>query len=296
MANSDSQDNGAHPKGEWNTSEDVTPVSTQLDQNDLYYSLKKGRGLAIIINHEVFDEIDVYSHGRRRGTVRDLEILKKTFSDLGFEIDLQENKTYKQIMDHISQVSRMDELKDYDCLVVFVLTHGSECETICAKDGTYYVKELVEPFTGRNCIQLANKPKLFFIQACKGTKLQRGIRLRVVTDSGQVTVVSKTCVMYSIPEISDVLVAYATMEGYAAVRCPATGSPYIQFLCEELGSCGAKEDLLTILIRVHRRVANKEFRYHPTEDVIKVQPSFLCYLTRFVRFDAPTSIPQTFHM
>jgi len=76
---------------------------TQLDQNDLYYSLKKGRGLAIIINHEVFDEIDVYSHGRRRGTVRDLEILKKTFSDLGFEIDLQENKTYKQIMDHISQ-------------------------------------------------------------------------------------------------------------------------------------------------------------------------------------------------
>ena len=43
--------------------------------------------------------------------------------------------------------------------------------------------------------------------------MQRGIRLRVVTDSGQVTVVSKTCVMYSIPEISDVLVAYATMEG-----------------------------------------------------------------------------------
>ena len=61
-------------------------------------------------------------------------------------------------------VSRMDELKDYDCLVVFVLTHGGECETIYAKDETYYVKELVEPFTGRNCIQLANKPKLFFIQ------------------------------------------------------------------------------------------------------------------------------------
>jgi hypothetical protein len=58
----------------------------------------------------------------------------------------------------------MDELKNYDCLVVFVLTHGGEREIICAKDGMYCVKELVEPFTGSNCIQLANKPKLFFIQ------------------------------------------------------------------------------------------------------------------------------------
>jgi len=58
----------------------------------------------------------------------------------------------------------MDELKNYDCLVVFVLTHGGECEVIYAKDRMYNVKELVEPFTGRNCIHLANKPKLFFIQ------------------------------------------------------------------------------------------------------------------------------------
>jgi hypothetical protein len=58
----------------------------------------------------------------------------------------------------------MDELNTFDCLVVFVLTHGDECEKIRAKDKTYYVKELVEPFTGTDCMQLANKPKLFFIQ------------------------------------------------------------------------------------------------------------------------------------
>jgi hypothetical protein len=61
-------------------------------------------------------------------------------------------------------VSKMDKLKNYDCLVVFVLTHGGECEIICAKDRDYYVKELVEPFTEENCTHLANKPKLFFIQ------------------------------------------------------------------------------------------------------------------------------------
>jgi hypothetical protein len=61
-------------------------------------------------------------------------------------------------------VTKMDELKNYDCLVVFVLTHGGERDIIFAKDRAYYVKDLVEPFTGRNCIPLANKPKLFFIQ------------------------------------------------------------------------------------------------------------------------------------
>ena len=58
----------------------------------------------------------------------------------------------------------MDGLKNYDCLVVCVLTHGDEFEVIFAKDTMYHLKGLVEPFTGRNCIQLANKPKLFFVQ------------------------------------------------------------------------------------------------------------------------------------
>jgi hypothetical protein len=65
--------------------------------------MKKGRSLAIIINHEVFDEIDGYSPERRYGTVRDVEGLSNTFSDLGFEIDLQENKTCKEITDYVSK-------------------------------------------------------------------------------------------------------------------------------------------------------------------------------------------------
>jgi hypothetical protein len=64
---------------------------------------KEDRGLAIIFSHEFFDEIDGYSAEPRHGTVTDTEELSSTFSALGFKIDLQENRTYKQIMDHISQ-------------------------------------------------------------------------------------------------------------------------------------------------------------------------------------------------
>jgi len=65
--------------------------------------MKKNRGRAIIFSHDVFDEIDGYSHDPRHGTDNDVDRLSSTFSDLGFNIDLQENKTYKEITDHISQ-------------------------------------------------------------------------------------------------------------------------------------------------------------------------------------------------
>jgi hypothetical protein len=61
------------------------------------------RGLAIIFNHECFDEIDGDSAEPRSGTASDVERLYSTFSDLGFTIDLQANKTYNEIIDHISE-------------------------------------------------------------------------------------------------------------------------------------------------------------------------------------------------
>ena len=64
---------------------------------------KKDRGLAIIFSHEDFDEIDGRSAERRHGNVIDVERLSSTFSDLGFEIDLQKDRTYQEILDHISR-------------------------------------------------------------------------------------------------------------------------------------------------------------------------------------------------
>jgi hypothetical protein len=63
---------------------------------------KTDRGLVIIFSHESFDEIDGAEAKPRHGTSKDVEKLSYTFSDLGFKIDLQENRTYKEIMYHIS--------------------------------------------------------------------------------------------------------------------------------------------------------------------------------------------------
>jgi hypothetical protein len=71
------------------------------------------RGRAIIFNHEFFDEIDGDSAEPRHGTMSDVERLCTTFSDLGFKIDLQENRTYSQIMDHISEGTSFTRYMSY---------------------------------------------------------------------------------------------------------------------------------------------------------------------------------------
>jgi hypothetical protein len=58
------------------------------------------RGRAIIFNHEFFDGNLAKP---RDGASSDVKRLSSTFSDLGFHIDLQQDKTYDEIMDHISE-------------------------------------------------------------------------------------------------------------------------------------------------------------------------------------------------
>jgi len=86
---------------------------------------EKDRGLAIIFSHEFFDEIDGYPDDPRDGTVTDVRRISSTFSDLGFKIDIQANRTYKQITDHISKGTSVTACLSYmtEEFVVFEISY-----------------------------------------------------------------------------------------------------------------------------------------------------------------------------
>lgn len=94
--------------------------------------------------------------------------------------------------------------KDADCLVVIVMTHGDPNE-LKAYDYTYHSSRLWEQFTAENCPTLAGKPKLFFIQACRGDRVDLGTRVTQIDGNPRIT--------YTIPNLSDMLVANATYHG-----------------------------------------------------------------------------------
>lgn len=66
--------------------------------------------------------------------------------------------------------------KNYSCLMVFILTHGSDDGVLKGRNSSYTdsyttVKELSEIFNSKQCEELKKIPKLFFIQACRGSEV-----------------------------------------------------------------------------------------------------------------------------
>lgn len=75
------------------------------------------------------------------------------------------------------------DYSDYDCFLMAVLTHG-DLGIMCANDASYSENKLWEQFTDDKCVTLAGKPKLFFIQCCRGERLDCGVELLTQVDGG----------------------------------------------------------------------------------------------------------------
>ena len=56
-----------------------------------------------------------------------------------------------------------------------ILSHGIEDGFVYASDGLMKIDEFVNAFKPSNCPSLFQKPKLFFIQACRGYEMDNGV-------------------------------------------------------------------------------------------------------------------------
>lgn len=84
----------------------------------------------------------------------------------------------KKVKISIFSVQQDAQLHLCDSLVVFFLTHGEKNDKLVAKDETFHLYEFMEKFKPAVMPAMAGKPKLFFVQACRGHKLKRGKQLQ----------------------------------------------------------------------------------------------------------------------
>ena len=136
------------------------------------------------------------------------------------------------------------------------MSHGSKKGILGRCGESYNVDEIVDLFKGDRCPALINKPKLFFIQACRGSQKDQGrlppqskigddcIKGKYLTSTvanrGSSLQAQKQCKLFRIgrrilhageclakkiknpvrrvPTDSDILVAYSTTEGRPAYR------------------------------------------------------------------------------
>ncbi|NXJ76846.1 CASP3 protein, partial [Trogon melanurus] len=225
------------------------PSSKSMDSGILPdYSYKMDypeMGKCVIINNKNF-----HRHTGmlpRSGTDADAARVREVFMRLGYTIKINNDLSCEDIYKLLEKVSQEDHSKRCSFVCV-LLSHGEE-GLIYGTDGPLELKALTSLFRGDKCKSLAGKPKLFFIQACRGTELDSGIE----TDSG-----SEEPVCQKIPVEADFLYAYSTAPGYYSWRNSAEGSWFIQSLCKMLEEHARKLELMQILTRVNRKVAEYE--------------------------------------
>jgi len=252
---------------------------TTVNKYDDYYKMDhKKRGYAVIFNHEHFD---IPNLSQRSGTNVDCEELKGALVHLGFNVSVYKDLTKIKVLDTIEKYAKMDH-SDCDCFVMCVLSHGED-GYLYTRDTVYSHNEIWNLFSARKCPTLAGKPKLFFFQACRGSKLDPGVKMNV-------TQVDSSGPSYRLPSFADFLMAYSTAEGYYSWRNTGKGSWFIQALVTELKENGFNYDLMTLLTFVNRRVAI-DFESNVPNDMKmhhqKQMPAATHMLTRLVKFRPP---------
>lgn len=274
------------------------------DMFHFYKMTSKPRGYCVIINNQIFH--GGRNLGERKGTDIDEEKLKDVFGDhLEFQVDVHRNATSTEIRRICQDYSQKDH-RQFDCLVFCILSHGSTGAVYGTDSISVLIKDITACFTASRCPTLAEKPKLFFFQACQGLTHQSGLHpmgtTRNVNPNIQTDIMaepprseenpnsnhsSPSSPHNMIPDESDFLLGYATVPGYVSYRSRSQGSFYINILAEKLKkyALGPRgHDLVSILISVNNAVSEL---HYSNEDghVFKQVPAPQFTLRRRVQFD-----------
>jgi hypothetical protein len=210
-------------------------------------------------------------------------MLKLLFEKIGFDTVCCIDYEAKQVKEFIEECAKNTKYEECDCIAVIIMSHGSN-EGLIFPDG--YVLPVMELVVSvqKSPFYHQQKPKLFFIQACRGSLLAgdhaNGISMlldNVAPDLNQNTVhfiphgadaflsagngqetTTDGHVMIQpplIPEGADILLSYSTMDGYVSLRNNERGSWYVQALVETFCEHAWEEDILSLLTLVNYKVA-----------------------------------------
>ena len=169
-----------------------------LPEADYYKMTCNPHGYCIIFNNYQFHQVE-NSHEQlmdRGGAEVDQKTLAETFRFLQYNVEVYENLSSHEMVSKMKEVSSRDHSM-FDSFVCCILTHGEEGKVFGSDSLPINLQDLTGLVKGTYCATLINKPKLFFIQACRGEREEKGIPVEKDGES-------------SLPVEADYLFGYAT--------------------------------------------------------------------------------------
>lgn len=241
---------------------------------------KPSHGLALVIANEKF--APSANLAKRVCTPYDNQRLKITLTELGYRVVFRHNQTGKQMNELFKTIKQngpgeLHIKEEDDSFICVISSHGDwdrvkNTDIIYGYDrGTLYLQDSAYENLGADvCKHLKGKPKLFFVQACRGP--QHG---QIAADSS-----IEVQVPPRLPRESDFLFSFSTAPHTKSFRFdpnrPAPegepidltgdenyegykiGSFYITELCFALHQYGRKVDLMNMVLTVHQMLQAAE--------------------------------------
>lgn len=148
-------------------------------------------------------------------------------------------------------------LSDSNALIVVILSHGLENDMLMAADCSFHLYDLINMFTPDELPEMAKRPKMFIIQACRGKQIDSGTLLKAAKFTYDQIDSASLETVFKYPSHADICIAFSSHHGHYSFR-NAEGSWFVQSLCDVL----EKTDLsgnhwLDILTATNEEVTNR---------------------------------------
>ncbi|XP_078486452.1 caspase-2-like [Ciona intestinalis] len=241
----------------------------------------------------------------RDGAKEDRKLMIKLWEGFQCKVEVKENQTAEAMLNYLADFSKSDKHEKCDFCVVIIMSHGGLGPQVVPKtqlkfierfrnalfgkqenaktgeeenghsevygiDGkSIKIKDIVKLFL--DC-PLNGKPKLIFFQCCRGGAEAAGVPAAssVESDSMDKEVVT-------VPEGSDILVAYPTIEGYVSYRDPNKGSRFINAIAKVFSQKAMTEHVVDMLTEVGNEVSQRMVKRQMSEIVSRLRKKLYLY-------------------
>jgi len=168
------------------------------------------------------------------------------------------------------------------------MSHGTEGKIYRIDGEAVYLTDFFDPF--KSNASLKDKPKLFFVNACRGNNLTP-----VHQDTQNQEEMNAQGNMYLNNEMdktlkeADFLSCFSTTTNYYSIRESKNGSWFIQILCDMIEQYKSTNHLTDILTFVNKEVDKKEGRDKKNQ-LVKMMSTYTSQLTRAFFFSQPINV------
>ena len=215
---------------------------------------KGSHGVALIINNIEWqlDENGQPLMKTRDGAKEDVDAIQTSLQAIGYLVIRKENLTAEKMKQELKKVCAKNVCSDDDSFVCYISSHGGQPGVYGVDKKPVSVDDLSKILEPDVCPQLKHKPKIFFVQACRGGSASEPL------DGDEEEFVSR------VPRRADFYFSYATDPDHVAVR-----HQYPQLLSKYLKEHSVQLSLEEIVMKVHDGIARKVYDIESKSEVYK---------------------------